>query len=139
MVFISVHMIIPNRCCRYKCLSLSNSTPQKTDAKANLGNIEQHWMHKLKTLAPFGINSMDVLNHSRHSPNKPRQAPDTLTPRGFRIHKKRGQCSPFLCLQCSILRVGDFSSFHYSKSWNSSVLENHIPYIPSVLAILWLL
>ncbi len=42
-----------------------------------------------------GRNAMDVLNHSRHNANKPRQAP-TPTPRGLGIHKMLGQCSPSL-------------------------------------------
>ncbi len=48
------------------------SSFKNLDAKAIRENIE-HWMHKLKTLAPFDINALDGSNHSRHCPNIPRQ------------------------------------------------------------------
>ncbi len=35
-------------------------------------NREQHWMYKLKSLVPLGINATDGSNQSRNHPNRPR-------------------------------------------------------------------
>ncbi len=34
---------------------------------------EKHWMYKLKTLAPFGLNDTDGSNQTRSRPNRTRQ------------------------------------------------------------------
>ncbi len=36
---------------------------------------EKHWMYKLKTLAPFGLNATDGSNQTRSHPNRPRPQP----------------------------------------------------------------
>ncbi len=54
-------------------LEFIKSHPDSVDAKERRDDRETHWMYKLKSLAPLGINATDGSNHSRSRPNRPRQ------------------------------------------------------------------
>jgi hypothetical protein len=56
-------------------LELISSHPDSIEPKQTCNERETHWMYKLKSLAPLGINATDGSNHSRSRPNRPRQVP----------------------------------------------------------------
>ncbi len=47
--------------------------PNSVTTKACRETREEFWMHKLKSLKPFGINATGGSNQIRSQPNRPRQ------------------------------------------------------------------
>lgn len=64
---------------RIQVLEFIKANPGSELATKLRNDSETHWMHKLKSLAPFGINATDGSNHTRSRPNRPRPGPSGMT------------------------------------------------------------
>lgn len=51
-------------------LEMIKHNPDSSKAKETRDRRENYWIHKLRTIAPLGINAMDGSNHTRTRPNR---------------------------------------------------------------------
>ncbi len=58
---------------KIQVLELIRAPPHSDVAQLLRDEKEIHWMHKLKTLVPLGINAMDDSSHYRSRRNRTRQ------------------------------------------------------------------
>ncbi len=91
-------------------LELIHAQPDTPKAQQLRDSREIFWMHKLKTLVPYGINAMDGSNQTRTRPNRPRVPVTSLSHKSLtRVVNKRYR-SPVTSdsVYKSLTHVGDW-------------------------------